>query len=241
MAIWSNLGSTALGWMTTGIFWVAFLIVLLIAVWGGLALRKKRKFNKPVLELFDVGQIHWKKNPNTGEMEVDWDESAGIFEFELTRGGWFKKKFTFFGLWDYGSESIFRLKDMTPVYDVSHNDYRRVNGQLGLVVVRVPNDPKFVVPISKFHLSFPSKIAMAEIAPVDLRNAATEATESVDSEMRAKWEKIMPYLAAGIILIVALLSIMFITQYGKHMVDKSSDTLKAIAQGTASASVGVSP
>ena len=198
--------------------------------------------NKPVIELYDVGQIHWYKDQN-GIMQIDWSKSAGIFEFEVSKGGWFKKKFTFFGLWDYGNESLFRLSDMTPVYDVSHNDYRRINGKTGLVVIRVPNDTKFVVPISKFAISYPSKIAMAEIAPVDLRNSAVEAVEAVDMEMRAKWEKIMPYIAGGLILIGVVLSVMFITQYGKHMVDKASETLKIVAEriGQTSVSAGTSP
>lgn len=223
------------GWMTSGIFWTAFFIVAVIAVFGGLLLRKKRKMNKPVLQLYDVGNISYFRDGT-----VDWNKSAGIFEFDIVRGGWFKSKFTLFGLWDYGDEDLFRLKDMTPVYDVSHNDYRRINGKLGLVVVRNPNDPKFAIPISKFYLSKESRTAMAEIAPVDLRNVAVSAIEAVDTEMRAKWEKIMPYVFAGLILIGLVISIMFITQYGKHMVDKASETLMSI-NGKGSVVGGASP
>ena len=225
-------------WMTSGIFWIAFLIVTCLAILGGLLLRKRRKLNKPVLQLYDVGQIHFKKDG-----EVDWDKSAGIFEFDVTKGGWFKNHFTMFGLWDYGNEDLFRLKDGTPVYDVSHNDYRQVNGRLGLVVIRSPNDPRFVIPISKFFLSEGSKSAMAEIAPVDLRNAAVQANEQVDTEMKAKWEKIMPYIFAGLMIIGLIIAIMFITQYGKHMVDKASETLRYVAAnvGNPNIQVGTSP
>jgi len=53
------------------------------------------------------------------------------------------------------------LKDGTPVYDVSHNDYRRINGMNGLLVYRNPDDAKFAVPLSKFFINKNSKLALA--------------------------------------------------------------------------------
>jgi hypothetical protein len=211
-----------------------------IAIWLGLLIRKKRKMNKPVLELYDVGQVHYLKSG-----EIDPERSAGIFDFSITKGGWFGNHITLFGLWDYGTEKIFMLKDGTRVYDVSHNDYRKINGVNGIVVVRNPNDPKFAIPVSKFFISRESKTAMAEIAPLDLRNAAVMAVEQVDNEMKTKWEKIMPILAIAFLGLVLIFSILLIAQYGKHNVDVTAETLRyatdKLMQNCGSATAGVSP
>jgi uncharacterized membrane protein (DUF485 family) len=216
-----GIGATAMGWLSTSVFWVIAIALIVVAIILGLVFRKNRKFDRPVLELYDLSNVIYDK-----EGRIDLDNSVGIFDFKLTKGGWFKNRFALGGLWDYGTEKIFRLKDMTPVYDVSHNDYRKINGKNGLVVVRNPNDSKFVIPISKFFISKDSRLALANIAPVDLRNAAINAIEQVDSEMQTKWQQLAPILTAAFLGIVLIFSILLITQYGKHMVDQSKDILK---------------
>jgi len=202
----SQLISLLWSWATSLGFWMLVALGTVLFAWVGLVFRKRRKFNQPVLKMYDLGN--------------------GYFDFELTRGGWFKSNFTLFGLWDYGKERRYRLKDMTPVDDVSHNDYRRINGKNGLVVVVNPNDPKVVVPISKFYLDPQSKKAMAQIAPADLRDIAVKAIEEVDSELTSKWEKYMPYLAMGFVGMILIFSILLIAQYGKHNIEKTTETLK---------------
>lgn len=219
-----NLGGMLGSWVTSIGFWIVVCFGLVFVGYLGLVLRKRRKFDKPVIEIYDLGNI--VKNPDGS---INLTKSTGIFDFVTTKGGWFKNKFTFFGLWDYGSENLFRLKDMTPVYDVSHNDYRKINGVNGIVLIRNPNDSRFAIPISKFFLSSKSKAAIADIAPVDMRNAAVGAIENIDVEMKTKWEKIMPILAIGFVAIVLIFSILLIAQYGKHNIEQTTALLKYVA------------
>lgn len=205
----------AMGGMATGLitnwgtsigFWFAIVFGVTLFGWVGLVFRKRRKLNKPVLVIYDNGD--------------------GITSYENTFGGWFKNRFTLMGLWDYGTEKRFRLKNMMPVDDVSHHDYRLINGKQGIVVVIDPHDPKFAIPISKIHFSPESKKAIAEIAPADLRDVAVKAIEEADKEMTAKWEKIMPYIAMGFVGMVLIFSILLIAQYGKHNIDKVAEIMK---------------
>lgn len=201
-----------------------FLAAAIIALWAGLFIRKKRRLDKPVIELYNLGN--------------------GVFDFSITKGGWFSQHMTLAGLWDYGKERIFRLKDNTPVYDVSHEDYRRINGVNGIVVIRNPHDPKFVVPISKFYLGGLENVrneqgktvaykvtrkgavnALAQIAPVDLRNAAQASIDSTDAEMKTALEKWLPIIALGTIAIVLVLITIFNTQYGSHAIDTAKEAV----------------
>lgn len=224
----SNIGSSFGGilssWAVSIGFWMVVCFALVIVAFLGLVFRKKRKFDKPVIEIYDLGNVI--KNPDGS---INLDKSTGIFDFVITKGGWFKNRFTFFGLWDYGNENLFRLKDLTPVYDVSHNDYRKIGGVNGLIVIRNPNDSRFAIPISKFFLSSKSKAAIADIAPVDMRSAAVGAIENVDTEMKTKWEKIMPILAIGFVSIILIFSILLIAQYGKHNIEQTTALLKYVA------------
>jgi hypothetical protein len=220
-ALTGGFGGTVVSWMSTMIFWVIVIALLAIAGVTWVWWRKKRRFDKPVLELYDLSNVVYD---NDGK--IDLDRSTGVFDFKITKGGWFKNKFSFGGLWDYGSEWLFRLQDMTPVYDVSHNDYRKINGVNGLVVIRNPNDSKFAIPISKFFISRDSRVALTTIASVDLRNAAANAIEQVDTEMQTKWQQWAPIITAAFIGLVLIFSILLITQYGKHMVDQAATILK---------------
>ena len=201
----SGVGSTAMGWVTTTAFWIIVMIVIVMFGFLFLWIRKKRRMNKLVLEFFDEGQ--------------------GRFNFRLNKGGWFKSRFTLGGLWDYGGENRFRLKDMTPVDNVSHNDYRQFNGKSCICVVRNPNDPKMVFPISRFYTSTDSKRIMLEVAPADFRESASKAIEQADKEMTAKWQQYAPLIVTGVVIIIALIITLLNTQYGKYMVDKATDLI----------------
>jgi len=220
-AMTSGMGGTFVSWMSSIFFWVIIIVTILIGCLVWLWNRKRKRMDKPVLELYDLSNIAYDKDG-----KIDLSKSNGIFDFRNTKGGWFKNKFSLGGLWDYGNELLFRLKDMTPVYDVSHNDYRKIDGKNGLVIIRNPNDSRYAVPISKFFMSKDSKIALASIAPIDLRNAASNSIEQVDTEMQTKWEKYAPMITAAFIGLVLIFSILLITQYGKHMVDQAAIILK---------------
>jgi len=208
LALWDSLGGYSgmfVSWATSTAFWILVMLILVATFFVMLYIRKRRKMNKAVLEMIDLGD--------------------GRFDFILGKGGWFKTRTMFFGLWDYGSESRFRLKDMTPVDNVSHNDYRLLNGKQALVVVRNPNDPKIVFPISRFYLSKNSKSIMSDVAPADFRDSAEKAIEQADLEMQSKWQQYAPMIIIGIVIIISLIITLLNTQYGKYMVDKASEAI----------------
>lgn len=200
-----GVGASAVGWMTTTAFWVFLMVAICIFSALILWIRKRRRMNKVVLEHYDLGD--------------------GRFDYRLTKGGWFKERFTLAGLWDYGNEDRFRLKDMTPVDNVSHNDYRMFNGKQCISVVRNPNDPKMVFPISRFYLSKNSRAIMAEVAPADFRDSAQKSIEQTDLEMTSKWQQYAPLIITGLVIIIALIITLLNTQYGKYMVDKATETI----------------
>lgn len=211
MAIFDNLGgasSILLGWATSTAFWMLVMIFIVLMFFLMLYIRKRRKLNKAVIEMIDLGD--------------------GRFDFRLTRGGWFKAKTTLFGLYDYGSEERFKLKDASIVGNVSHNDYRMLNGKLALCVVRNPHDSKMVFPISRFYLSRDSKAIMSEVAPADYRDSAEKSIEQVDMEMQTKWQQYAPIAIIGVVIIISLVITILNTQYGKYMVDKALQTIAEI-------------
>lgn len=195
-----------LGWVTSLGFWFIICSACALFAFVGLVFRKRRRLNMVVIEMYDI--------------------SNGVFDFKITKGGWFKHKFTFFKLWDYGNERRFRLADNTPIDDVSHNDYRRINGQNGIVVVRDPHDSKFAFPVSKFVLDRETMRLMAQIAPADLRDVAVKSISDVDTEMQNKWQQYAPLIAAGFIGLILIFSILLIAQYGKHNIEVTTDTMK---------------
>lgn len=197
-----------IGYMTTTAFWLIFMIGVIIFGVLVLVIRKRRKMNKTVLECIDLGD--------------------GRMDYVLSKGGWFKNRFTLMGLWDYGTENRFRMKDMTPVDNVSHNDYRMINGKLGVVVIRNPHDNKMVFPISRSWLSRDSKQMMMQVAPADYRDSASKSIEQADLEMQSKWQQYAPLIIVGLVIIIALVITVLNTQYGKYMVDKSLALIQEI-------------
>jgi len=216
-----GLGGTAINWMMTTAFWIFLMVVLVIGFFGILIFRKRRKFSKIVLEMFDLGD--------------------GRFDYRLTKGGFFKSKFTLFGLWDYGIEDRFRLKDHSPVDNVSHNDYRYFNGKQCITVIRNPNDPKVIMPISKFYLTKETQEMMADVAPADFRDSAVKAIEQTDQEMMTKWEKYAPLVIIGVVVIISLVITLLNTQYGKYMVDKATEAILEIRQTPCGAAASNAP
>ncbi len=211
-----------MNYATTTAFWIFVMVLISMSIIVFLIFRKKRKLNKFVLEHIDLGN--------------------GNFDFRLTKGGFFKNKFTFFGLLDYGGEDRFRLKDGTPVDNVSHHDYRRFNNKLCIGILRNPHDPKMVFPISKYYVSKASRAIMAEVAPADYRDSAEKAIESADREMQTKWAQYAPMIVTGLVIVIALIITLLNTQYGKYMVDKTTQLIMELKTTPCSAiPSGVAP
>lgn len=211
MALWDSFGgagSTVLGWMTSFAFWIFIIVFIIVFFIFGLYIRKRRKLNITVLKMYDRGY--------------------GNVDFVTTKGGWFKARFMLGGLWDYGNEFRFRLADMTPVDNVSHNDYRNINGKKGLAVICNPNDQKMVFPISRYFISKDSRAVMAEVAPADYRDSASKSIEAADQEMSSKWAQYAPMIITGLVVVIAFIITLLNTQYGKYMVDKALETIEIV-------------
>lgn len=229
MGFLSNIGlgggggvtGTLMGWATSTGFWALFFVGMIFFLFFILWIRKRRKLNKIVLEHFDLGD--------------------GRFDWRTTKGGWFKEKVMLFGLWDYGQENIFRLKDNTPVENVSHNDYRLFNGKQAIGVIRNPHDSKIVFPISKYGISPDSKEMMVKVAPADYRSAAVKSIEQADLEMTAKWQQYAPLIITGVVIVIGLVITLLNTQYGKYAFDKAANLIVELKSTPCSAIPSVTP
>jgi len=186
----SGAGGLFLTWMTTGLFWMVLVVLMLIATWGSLLIRKKRKLRYPTLVLSDLGN---------GKMGV-----------EITRSGWFKSHITLFGLWDYGKEEYLRLKDGRKIQSGSSVDFHDINGKRGLVCKRKSDDNLIVVPIDKMKVI--NRDLLARIAPADFREASVDIIKQAERETRGRMEQIMQWILFAGLIIFAMISIILITQ-----------------------------
>ncbi len=189
-------GTTLLGWMSTIFFWILFILGLFILIIVVLKVRKHRKLKIPVIETIKLSE----------------DKTA----FLETVGGWFKTRSMFFGMYDYGGDDRFLVKDGREVQNVSTEDYQDINGHKGFVVRRKGDDPKVLVPITKVGFTEKTEKVLMDIAPVDMRDASTKILDQNEQEAASKFEKtlqlILPYFMIGFFIIAMILTF----QYAKH-------------------------
>lgn len=179
------------------LFWLVLAIVFVVTVFGFLIIRKKRRLTTPVIELTSLGR---------GKL--------GIRTGKKLKGGWFKHNSSFFGLWDYGSEEVFKLKDGREVLDLSSEDYHEINGKMGVIVQRSPEDPRFVVPISKSKLE--NGELLNTIAPAEFRGTVVDIIKKAEKETQDKTDKVMQWVFWGGIILFSFVAIILITQMVKN-------------------------
>lgn len=205
------------------LFWLILAVVLVIAVFGVLLIRKNRKLTNPVFEITSLGR-----------------GKIGIRTGKKMRGGWFKHHSTFFGLWDYGHEEVFKLKDNRIVLNISSEDFHEINGKMGVLVQRSPEDPRILVPINKARME--NGELLTKIAPADYRGTVVDIIKKAEKETQDKMDKIMQYAFWGGIILFSFISIILITKMvqqgqteAKDLILEAgrmgSDQLKTICQG----------
>jgi len=209
--------------LSSFLFWGVLAVVLVGAVFGVLVIRKNRKLTNPVVEVTSLGR-----------------GKIGLNVGKKLRGGWFKKEEGFLGLWDYGTEEVFKLKDGRIVLNVSSEDFHEINGKMGLVVMRSPEDPRIVVPVNRARVE--NGELLTKIAPADYRGTVVDIIKKAEKETSDKIDKIMQFVFWGGIILFSFISIILITQMVKNGQTEAkdlllqagkinADNLKSICQG----------
>lgn len=205
----TGLTNVVFSWMKTGIFWVGILLFMCVLAIGVLYIRKRRKLDSSCTVWVDRGN---------GKAE----------QFTTTCGS-FGKNSAFLGLWDYGSENIYKTKRGTVIRDVSSEDFTIRDGKKHLDVMEKPDDDKVLVPISKWKIDAESRTRIAQIAPADLREAGVDIFRKSTKEMQGNMDKIVQMVIWGGFFVIALIVIMLIIQHNNNMVDKAANILKEVS------------
>lgn len=198
--VWNMVGSV--------FFWVFLIIGIFIAIIIGLWWKRKKRFKIPVVIFTEIGN--------------------GKFAMNEDKAGWFAKDKIFFGLWEKGSDEELMTKQGEVIYGSTPEDYHEFNFIRTLFVTPSLDDPRILFPISKAHLSNDAKQLLMDLPSLEIREAAVDAFKKTAKEMKDMREQIVQWILVGLFFIVAFLVILFITQYGKHMVDKASDVLTQV-------------
>ncbi len=205
------------------LFWGILALVLIVAVFGVLIIKKNRKLTTPIVEITSLGR-----------------GKVGVRAGKKMVGGWFKHNSTFFGLWDYGQEEVFKLKDGRILLNISSEDFHEINGKMGILAMRSPEDPRILVPLCK--ASVENGELLTKIAPADYRGTVVDIIKKAEKETSDKIDKIMQFVFWGGILLFSFISIILITQMVKNGQTEakdlileagrmSSEQLKTICQG----------
>ena len=193
------------------LFWLVMAIVFVIVAFMFLIVRKNKKLTIPIIEATPLGR---------GKLGVKFGKKL--------KGGWFKHKTTFFGLWDYGYEEVFKTKDKRQVLSISSEDYHEINGKMGLVCMRSPEDPRILVPISKAEVE--NGKLLFEIAPADYRSVVVDIIKKAEKETQDKVDKIMQWVFWGGIIMFSFIAIILIVQMVKNGQAEAKDLILQAGQ-----------
>lgn len=187
--------------LTSTIFWFSIVIVMIILGFAILLFMKHRKYVFPCFELLQLG---------TGKVVVN-----------QTKCGWFKNKTMLFGLIDYGSHEVMKLKDGRKVFNFTTEDYHETGKRKRcLVVTSDQEDRRFVVPLGKFTLK--NQEIFAELPPIEIQDACIDAFKQAEKEMKTIGEAIIQLAIIGFIVVGSLIAIVMVTRFAQNMVAEAS-------------------
>ena len=207
----SGLTSGMFGLLNSLFFWLAVALLLVGVTFGILIIRKSRKLSNPIIEITSLGR-----------------GKVGIKSGRKLKGGWFKHNSTFFGLFDYGHEEVFKLKDGREILNLSSEDFQEINGQMGIMVMRSPEDPKILVPINKVRCE--NDELLTKIAPAEYRGVVVDIIKKAEKETSDKLDKIMQYAFWGGMILFSFISIILITQMVKNGQTEAKDLMLQAGQ-----------
>lgn len=183
-----------MGWGTSILFWALVIVIVFAMFIGILVVRKRRRFEFPLLEIYNVGN---------GKIRTD-----------VSRAGWFKKKKIFFNLLDIGGEEELRCKKgFRKIFNPSSIDYNEIDGKRGIIVKRKDDDPDVLVPLSRFAVS--NEKLIASIAPADYRDVSTQILEERKNETLTWWEKNAPILMTMGVIVFTVIALILVFQFAR--------------------------
>lgn len=216
----SNLSSILTGYVTSGVFWLIVIVILFIlGVFFYVYFLRKSKLKYNCLELVRFGN---------GKLGIN----------KMTAGLFFTKTFLW-GLIDYGTERVTKVTDGRIIQGARTSHLHDIFGKKGYIVVRSPKDPRILVPISKFE--FDNLQALMEVASGDYRDASTRIFMNAVEETKGLWDKMLPYVAIGLCVILALITLVINMQMTNNTVEKVGKMLIAGCENNQNVQEGGSP
>lgn len=183
----------------SGMFWIVVLIVVFGAIFFFYVYMNRRsKLKYDCLEIISFGN--------------------GKVGINKTTAGVFKAKSMFFGLVDYGSEYVVKTADGRIIEKARTSQLHDLFGRKGFIVVRKTEDPRILVPISK--IKFDNMLLLFDIAPSDYRDASTRIFKEAVEETKGTWEKLLPYIAIGLCVILTIINVVVNMQMTNNTVNK---------------------
>jgi hypothetical protein len=195
----SSITSGFIGWAKSGLFWTVGGIIIVIIIfyfYAYMSRRGKLKYN--CLEVIRFG------NGKTG--------------INYMKAGVFKRKRAFFGLIDYGEENCFKVADGREIQGAKTSYLHDIMGKKGFWLMRKADDPKILVPISRVDVD--NLQALLAIAPADYREASVKLFREAQKETSALWEKVLPFIAMGLVIVLCIITVIINQQMTNNTVDK---------------------
>jgi hypothetical protein len=199
----SGYGNVFNNYVRSGGFWLLIIIVILVLgffFFGYFTRKSKLKYNCLEVVRFGNGKV-------------------GLNKLEA---GFFKAK-TFMFFFDYGNEFRVKTSDNRVIEGGKSSQLHDVFGKKGFIVVRSPHDPKVLIPLSRFQIE--GLGLLGEIAPADFRDASVRIYREAIEETKGMWDKILPYLAVGLCILLCIITIVITQQMTNHTIDKVGNML----------------
>jgi len=190
----NGIGSGMMGLLSSTLTWAVVLILFFIVIYIALKIKQSRKFRYPVLEIIGLGQ--------------------GKISVQITKGGWFKKNRSFFGLIENGGEDELITKDgKRKIHNISSTDYHELNGKRCIICKRKDDDPEVLVPLNKVEIV--NLKLLASIAPADYRDAGIQILEAKRRETMSWMEKYSPMIITIGVFIFAIIALIIVFNFAK--------------------------
>lgn len=170
---------------------IVAMFVVLIAV---IKIKRFRKLKIPIIEYIQL-------------------KNGSLSTKTHLKAGWFGKHQKFWGLKETGEDELV-TSDKRRIPNAASTDFEEINGRMGLKVLRKPDDPKILIPISKSEIKN-DKLIM-EIAPADYRDVAVRLVELEHQNLMSNFNKYAPtFMALGMILLCFVICTYMVQQAGK--------------------------
>jgi len=215
--IFGNAGINLGGFKQVPIIAATCVIAIIVVVFGYLWLRRRRKLMYPCAEIVDLGKDKVSFN-FLGKRSCGW--------FGKERVKWL------LNLFDYGQQ-VMKTKNGEIIEEFSEEDFQEVNGERGVVFYRHPQQ-KILFPLQKFAIK--DKNLAMELAPADYTNTAVDIYRQAKKETETGWDKLMPMIMIGLIIIGGLITFMVLSNTVSHVSDNAlkaeQDGLKACMENS---------